>query len=222
MTPEEHQIIASYATAVYNNVIASTIIPATGYGMYAPGIVQNPPFRIAPVDNGLLLGITVLGIIIATHTLVVKSWTHSRILLLVCLTVSFVAMTWTIFADEAFSLIQEPLIFVEVKPEVQGGLEAQAQIADQKTLPLDYLEGWFFTVPALLSDFIVVWRACILFQQERRWKIALTLLMIMNAGVNIADCILDDIEIKVIESNFSTILDLLSIVTSLGVNLFED
>ena len=37
--------------------------------------------------------------------------------------------------------------------------------------------------PGALSDAVVVWRAWVLFQQDRLWKITLALFMIVNIGV---------------------------------------
>ncbi|KIK57387.1 hypothetical protein GYMLUDRAFT_247029 [Collybiopsis luxurians FD-317 M1] len=72
----------------------------------------------------------------------------------------------------------------------------------------------------LLSDFIVIWRAWTLFWEEKHWKVALALLMIVNIGTSIADCILDDIDLKVEESDSSISLDWTSGVVSLLVNMF--
>ncbi|KIK60855.1 hypothetical protein GYMLUDRAFT_244013 [Collybiopsis luxurians FD-317 M1] len=129
-------------------------------------------------------------------------------------------MTWSMFINIEFPLIQDQVVFAEVKSEGQRKLQTQAQKADKKLLPLDYMLTWNITTSALLSDFIVVWRAWVLFQQERFWKMGLLLLMIVNIGINIADCILNTIEINMVQSGSIPILDWLSLIVSLIVNMF--
>ncbi|KIK57503.1 hypothetical protein GYMLUDRAFT_246852 [Collybiopsis luxurians FD-317 M1] len=196
MTPEEHQTIASCATDIFLNIVVGIIVSVTGYG------------------------ISVLGLFIATRILVAKSWTHSQVTLFICLIITFVALTWAIFVNVAFPLILGQVVFGKIKPEVRGELDAQAQILNSKILPLNYMANWPLTISAILSDFIVVWRAWALFQQEKLWKVALVLLMIVNIGTQIANCILDNIDVQVVESKPYTILDWLSIVISLVVNMF--
>ncbi|KIK63279.1 hypothetical protein GYMLUDRAFT_40984, partial [Collybiopsis luxurians FD-317 M1] len=183
MTPEEQHIIASYASTVYINTISFIIVQITGFGVSA------------------------LGMLIATHILLTKSLTHSRIALLACLIVSFSAFTWSTFCNGAFPLIQEQVDFVQIKPKGQGGLEVEAQISNNKTLPLNHMQGWAFAISVLLSDFIVVWRVWILFQPKKLWRVTLILLTTVNIGIQIADCILDVIDVKAEESNSNTILD---------------
>ncbi|KIK51366.1 hypothetical protein GYMLUDRAFT_50601 [Collybiopsis luxurians FD-317 M1] len=132
---------------------------------------------------------------------------------------TFIALTWTTFVEGAVSIMQDRVDFIQIKSNAQGGLEAQSQISDKEILPLAYMDSWGLTVSMLCCDFIVVWRAWVLFQQERLWKIALVLSMIVNIGIQLADCILDDININVFTSNSSTILDWLSLVVSLVVNM---
>ncbi|KIK56509.1 hypothetical protein GYMLUDRAFT_247762 [Collybiopsis luxurians FD-317 M1] len=197
MTPEEQQIISYYATVIQINTVAYIMVLATGFGA------------------------TVLGILIATRILTTKPWSHSRVALFACLIITFIALTWNASANVAFPLIQGKVELFKIKPDVQGAVEAKAQITNRKLLPFTYMNSWDLTLSIYLSDFIVVWRAWALFQQQKLWKVALVLLMITNFGVQIADGILDDIEIKVPEeSNPSTILDWLSPVVSLVVNMF--
>ncbi|KIK52228.1 hypothetical protein GYMLUDRAFT_970649 [Collybiopsis luxurians FD-317 M1] len=132
---------------------------------------------------------------------------------------TFIALTWVTFVEGAVSIMQDRVDFIQIKSNAQGGLEAQSQILDKEILPLAYMDSWGLTVSMLCSDFIVVWRAWVLFQQERLWKIALVLSMIVNIGIQLADCILDDININVFTSNSSMILDWLSLVVSLVVNM---
>ncbi|KAF9064676.1 hypothetical protein BDP27DRAFT_1367025 [Rhodocollybia butyracea] len=62
----------------------------------------------------------------------------------------------------------------------EQGLIGQAQAADKKTMIWHYMSDWPGTITLLLSDGIVVWRACSLFQQDRFWRLILVMLMIAN------------------------------------------
>ncbi|KIK57930.1 hypothetical protein GYMLUDRAFT_246586 [Collybiopsis luxurians FD-317 M1] len=167
MISEEQQTIASLATSCYLDTII-VIVVATGYGTF------------------------VLGTLIATRSLLTKTWTGSRITLAICLIMTFISLTWYLSYNEALTLIATRLTFVDIKPEEQ----------------------------VLLSDFIVVWRAWTLFQHAKLLKIVLAFLMIVNIGVNFADCIWSDIIIAAGESGKTAVLDGLSGLLSLVVNLF--
>ncbi|KIK69447.1 hypothetical protein GYMLUDRAFT_35508 [Collybiopsis luxurians FD-317 M1] len=149
-----------------------------------------------------------------------KFRTRSQTYLLICLITTFLALTWSTLVNVTFPLLQDWFVIVEIKPDIQGELEMQAQREIKKSLALNFMLDWNLTVSSLLSDSIVVWRAWALFQQERPWKIALAILMIINIGINISDCILDVISVGAIVSNSSTILDWISLVVSLVVNIF--
>jgi len=101
---------------------------------------------------------------------------------------------------------------------LEGGIAAQIEASNQKTLVWEYMPGWPTTINLLLSDCIVVWRAWILFQDDKLWKLLLAVLMFANIAINIADCIWDNIEVT-IEVSSSTILDWLSGLISLAVNI---
>ncbi|KIK57994.1 hypothetical protein GYMLUDRAFT_246372 [Collybiopsis luxurians FD-317 M1] len=195
MTPEERQTITSYGTYIYHNSV-NAIMTVAGYGL------------------------SILGIFIAIQILVTKSLTVSRVALLACLIMSLIALTGTTFFSGAFPLIQVQSLFIEIKPGVQGALEAQNQVEKKNLLPLYYIPSWAMTVAGLLSDAVVVWRAWVLFQQERLWKVTLALLMIVNIGINIAGCIWDSIEVTITGSSSSSILDWVSVAVSLVVNVF--
>ena len=50
-------------------------------------------------------------------------------------------------------LIQDQVAFLEVQPEIKGGLEAEAQLSIQKTLPLAYMDVWPLTIAVSLQWF---------------------------------------------------------------------
>ncbi|KIK54865.1 hypothetical protein GYMLUDRAFT_249209 [Collybiopsis luxurians FD-317 M1] len=187
MTPEEQQEIVSLATAIYDNIISFTIVALTGYGVSA------------------------LGILIATHIMITKSWTRPRTTLLACLIMTFIALTWTIADNVTLPLEQDRIWIIQIEP---------VEELSNAILPLLYMESWSLTIAGILSDFIVVWRALVLFRQEKFWKLVLVLLMIANIGVNVSDVVLDNADITKQESNTHTILDWLSLVVSLVVNMF--
>ncbi|KIK69428.1 hypothetical protein GYMLUDRAFT_237222 [Collybiopsis luxurians FD-317 M1] len=195
MSPEDHKLISSYATSVYINTMSEVVVLITGYG------------------------VSVLGMLIAIYILLTKSRTRPQITLLAYLIVEFIVLTWSITTSEAFILIQEQLNFIGIKAGVQEGLETQGLRANKKALPLNNMDSWALTLSGILSDLIVIWRAWVLFQPERLWKVALVLLMGINIGVNVTDCILHDI-ISATLSNSDSVLDWLSLVISSVVNMF--
>ncbi|KAJ3984376.1 hypothetical protein F5890DRAFT_51177 [Lentinula detonsa] len=192
MTPDEQEMLASFAQVAFFNTVNS-IVTITGYGAF------------------------VLGTSIAVLSLRRKSWGRSQTSrgLLVCLLLIFICFTWDVFYSGGFNLTDIQYTFVKTLPE---GLVAQAQHSDDKTSTWQYMPSWAATINLLLSDCIVAWRAWILFQHDRLWRCALVVLMVANIGVNIADCIWGDIELKV-EVAGSTTLDWLSSILSLVVNL---
>ncbi|KAJ4488998.1 hypothetical protein C8J55DRAFT_506762 [Lentinula edodes] len=191
MTPDEQEAVFSVAQIVFFNTV-NLIVTVTGYGAF------------------------VLGTIIAVVSLRRRTWGRSQTILLVCLLVIFTCFTWDVFYSGGFNVTDIRYTFVKTSPE---GLVAQIEAADRKTLVWQYMPSWAATVNLLLSDCIVVWRAWILFQDEKFWKISLAVLMIANIGVNVADCIWGNIELSV-EIASSTTLDWLSSIISLTVNIF--
>ncbi|KIK54733.1 hypothetical protein GYMLUDRAFT_249251 [Collybiopsis luxurians FD-317 M1] len=196
MTPEEHQIIASYATTVYKDTISLIIVNMTGFG------------------------VSLLGIFIASRILVTKRWTRSRIALFSCLITIFTTSTWASLGRVTVALIQDQVLLAQIKPKVQGVLEAAVKILDKRLLSTLYMATWSLTSSMLLNDLIVIWRAWILFQRERFWQAALVLLMVVNIGIQIADCILDNINVKAQLSGSDIILDWISAFISMVVNMF--
>ncbi|GAW02623.1 hypothetical protein LENED_004288 [Lentinula edodes] len=191
MTPDEQEMVFSFAQSTFFNTV-NLIVTITGYGAF------------------------VLGTIIAVVSLRKRTWGRSQTILLVCLLVIFSCFTWDIFYSGGFNISDIRYTFVQTLP---GGLVAQAEASDRKTLAWQYMPSWAATVNLLLSDCIVVWRAWILFRDGKFWKISLAALMIANIGVNVADCIWGNIELSV-EIASSTTLDWLSSIISLIVNIF--
>ncbi|KIK57556.1 hypothetical protein GYMLUDRAFT_752883 [Collybiopsis luxurians FD-317 M1] len=79
--------------------------------------------------------------------------------------------------------------------------------------------SWPSAISLLLSDYIVSWRAWMLFQHNRRVKLALIFLMVVNVGLNIASCIWADVEIHSLFS-FGSFFTWLPLIPSLMVNIY--
>ncbi|KIK63478.1 hypothetical protein GYMLUDRAFT_241951 [Collybiopsis luxurians FD-317 M1] len=92
MTPKEQEILTLYADAVYDNIISSILVRVIGFGA------------------------STLGVLIAGHILVTKSLTYSRIVLLACLIITFIALTWSTYCDVVFTLIQDQAAFFQIEP----------------------------------------------------------------------------------------------------------
>ncbi|KIK50537.1 hypothetical protein GYMLUDRAFT_252892 [Collybiopsis luxurians FD-317 M1] len=110
--------------------------------------------------------------------------------------------------------------FIQIGSDSQAGFEDQTQIAEEKILPLVYMPTWVLAVAMMLGDFVVVWRAWVLFQCISLVKAVLATLMIGNIGINIVDCIFDNLGIKLSEAGYAQILDWLSVLVSMVVNMF--
>ncbi|KIK57912.1 hypothetical protein GYMLUDRAFT_737071 [Collybiopsis luxurians FD-317 M1] len=156
---------------------------------------------------------------IATRPLLTRSWARTHTTVVVCLIIISITFTWNIIALGGANLILDGFTFDQVEPEVQGGFDAQAQRAGTKALPLTYTLSWVGTINALLSDFIVVWRAWILFQHNVLLRYILAFLMTANVGINIVDCILIDVQINTENVGGSIVLDWVSDLLSLVVNM---
>ncbi|KAF5374046.1 hypothetical protein D9757_010052 [Collybiopsis confluens] len=192
MTPRDQQIIFEFGSLTYNNGL-SLIVSMASYGMF------------------------VLVTLFAVRAAIIKPWTRSRIVLLICLITIYVCMTYTVCYTSMISLFSTKYTLVKVIPGPQG-FETEVGISDSKTLPLQYTPSWTTTINLLISDAIVVWRAWTLFQRAKIFKLLLLFLMFSNVVINIADCIWIDTEVKS-EAFQSTVLDWMSNLISLVVNL---
>ncbi|KIK65156.1 hypothetical protein GYMLUDRAFT_39553 [Collybiopsis luxurians FD-317 M1] len=195
MTPEEQQRLVSLGTSAYFDN-AGVIVYTTGIGALA------------------------LGLIVATRPLVTKPWTHNGIMLFACLIVTFVAFGWMVTCIWSNYLINNQFSFAQIKPNDQGGLEASVQAAATKALPLVYMTGWPATINLLLSDAIVVWRAWVFFQRACFPKFTLAFLTTVNMGINIANCILVNLEVTRVLPPGVKVMGWLSGLISLIVNIF--
>ncbi|KAF5374045.1 hypothetical protein D9757_010053 [Collybiopsis confluens] len=198
MDSDDNAVIAAFTDTIYFD-IAGLIVTTVGYEL-----PRFPP------------GVFIAGMIVATRSLLNKPWTRSRVALFACLVVISICFTWEIFYTGVLELMLTKYTLLE---QGGSGLVAQFEEAIQKVLPLQYLPPWPGTINVLLSDYMVVWRAWVLFQSSKSLKFALAFLMFANIGVNVADCIWGDLEVK-IETSGTSVLDWLSGIVSLAVNMF--
>ncbi|KAJ3770909.1 hypothetical protein FB446DRAFT_805567 [Lentinula raphanica] len=195
MSPDGQKMLVSEAQAVLSDIV-NLIVTITGYGAF------------------------VLGITIAILSLLRRyPLQHSPTIrgLLVCLIVIFICFTWTVFDSGGFILAYINYTLVRSLP---AGLGAQLASADNHTIAWQYMPTWAQMVNILLSDCIVAWRAWILLQQERFWRLALVALMVANIVVGIAYCIWDIFQARAEATGYIT-LNWISNTLSLTVNLLS-
>ncbi|KAF5345118.1 hypothetical protein D9757_013869 [Collybiopsis confluens] len=86
-----------------------------------------------------------------------------------------------------------------------------------------YLLVWSVTIPIIITDGIVVWRAWAICFHDKHLRWVLIGLIAVTEGCNIADCIWQDLQynyrVKWLES-VTGVIDWLSIALSLSINLF--
>ncbi|KIK54863.1 hypothetical protein GYMLUDRAFT_249207 [Collybiopsis luxurians FD-317 M1] len=135
---------------------------------------------------------------------------------------SFVAIlisfTWGNIIINAFAAIQARYGMME---QLHEGLEAQGAAAAAKSVWWDYVNPWPVTINLLLGDYIVAWRAWILSQKSRFWKVLLAGMTICNTVLNIADCIWANVTLHEMLSLQFGPLDWLSLTFSLAINLIS-
>ncbi|KAF9063457.1 hypothetical protein BDP27DRAFT_236732 [Rhodocollybia butyracea] len=161
-----------------------------------------------------------------------SSTNDPKIWLLVGLILVFISFTWTIANVALVGSLSA--INVGCDARVTGLIGSCPHVLDSKVLDGPFLtnvEGIPITITLLVSDMIVVWRAWILLSRNCFWKNTLVSLAIINTVVNIIDCIANPI-FNIMATNgfepdttsgnliinYSGILDLVSILTSLLVN----
>ncbi|KIK51271.1 hypothetical protein GYMLUDRAFT_50682 [Collybiopsis luxurians FD-317 M1] len=192
MTPDDAALITTYGSFLFSSTI-SCIVQFTGYGL------------------------VILGIFFAISSRQSISEERPKRILFVYLTVVYICSTWSVIYYGGFTLTRARYTFARV---VKGGIAEQVQISNQKGMIWDTISPWPATINLLLSDLIVTWRAWVLFQEIKLLKLLLAFLMVANIGINLADCIWEELEINIAFLN-SAILDWLSLGISLFVNLFS-
>ncbi|KAF9063520.1 hypothetical protein BDP27DRAFT_1426773 [Rhodocollybia butyracea] len=199
------------------------------------GVVGGEPFDLIVLQLIVIMvvyGMFVLGTCIAIWPMIL-SLEKRKIWLLLALILVFISFTWNIANTALIGRL--------------SGINLECTITlcssvDDVGFWLGPLQGMFEGIPVtillLVSDIIVVWRAWILLSPNRFWRSILALLTVINIILNILDCAADALFYLLMESaqseasfntsslsgvsklilNYSGILDLVSISTSLLVN----
>ncbi|KAF9022847.1 hypothetical protein BDP27DRAFT_1082204 [Rhodocollybia butyracea] len=143
-------------------------------------------------------GAFILGFIIALQSLAIGSWGRPQTCLLVCLIINV----------DRYAFMQT----------LEQGVGAQTHVANERIKAWQATSHWPALINLLLSDGVVVWRASALYHQSKFWRFILAILMIANISLNVADSIWDNVNENIEFSN-SAILDWLSVVFSMSVNM---
>ncbi|KAF5389899.1 hypothetical protein D9757_003718 [Collybiopsis confluens] len=194
MTSSDLQELTLIGHAIYHNLL-DLIVLTTGYGTL------------------------LLGIFIASHSLISKSWTRSRIVLVACLAVIFICFTLEVFGvGMVGNLIGAWLDLVQTTPGSKGGLEGQALKTKNIILPLNYTSVWL-----IMIIYLDVTSGKFGIDTYRFVKLALVILMFIDIVINITDSTFDSIPIPrpVVSAESRAILaDCLASVLSMVVNIF--
>ncbi|KAF9058622.1 hypothetical protein BDP27DRAFT_1432489 [Rhodocollybia butyracea] len=203
--------------------------------IHLEGVVGGEPFDLIILQLiaiMLVYGMFVLGTCIAIWPMILSP-EKPKIWLLVGLISVFISFTWNIANTALIGRL--------------SGISLECTITscsnvDDVGFWVGPLQGMFEGIPVtillLVSDIIVVWRVWILLSRNRFWRIILALLTVINIILNILDCAADAFFYLFMESaqaeasfnpnnlsgipalilNYSGVLDLVSISTSLLVN----
>ncbi|KAJ3728867.1 hypothetical protein C8R42DRAFT_655181 [Lentinula raphanica] len=167
---QELGLLVAFGQSVLSNTL-NVIILTAGYGAFVLG--------------------TVIAILLLGRRYSLRRSPTSRGLL-ACLIVIFGCYTWGVFNIGGFGLAQIRFMFVP-----RTLLEGLAQSSFNGYITIQqYMSSWPASINVPLSDCIVVWRAWILFQEEKFRRLVLVGLMVANLGVNISDCIWSTISAK--------------------------
>ncbi|KIK58762.1 hypothetical protein GYMLUDRAFT_245848 [Collybiopsis luxurians FD-317 M1] len=152
-------------------------------------------------------GALVLMTFVALQILSKKSRRRSRDALIICCIMMLLCLT-------ALFLCFSVFILLDLSPVI-GKITDEAATVQETNW--DYLSDVAQILPILIGDIIVVWRAWVFLPKRSIWKVFLTVAMMANIGLNIADIAEDNIEI----SQYVILpLDWISVIASFTINLF--
>ncbi|KAJ4477496.1 hypothetical protein J3R30DRAFT_3486546 [Lentinula aciculospora] len=193
MTPEEQlKLFDIGADYIFNTI--HVITSGVGYGV-------------------LLLGTGIAVNLLRSHS--IESWKPSQIILLTGVTLILVLSTWQIFYNGAFTLLD--IEFLALIEEDQPIPATYTKFVND----IDYIDRWPTATVVLIGDLIVTWRAwSLLSRQSKHWRIALVTLMVADIGLNLADCVLDVIQIQALKMGAVLVIDWVADIASLTLNLF--
>ncbi|KIK58759.1 hypothetical protein GYMLUDRAFT_245846 [Collybiopsis luxurians FD-317 M1] len=155
-------------------------------------------------------GALVLMTFIALRILSKKSRRRSRDALIICCIMMLLCLTASFLYFSVF-------ILLGLSPAI-GKITDEAAIVQEANW--NRLSDVAQTLPVLIGDSIVVWRAWVFLPERSIWKVFLTVAMMANIGLNIADMAEDNIEGQKSLQGVLLPLDWISVIASLTINLF--
>ncbi|KIK56420.1 hypothetical protein GYMLUDRAFT_76152 [Collybiopsis luxurians FD-317 M1] len=186
MTPADQTVVQDAATYLYQHVIADI------------------------VSSGLFFGLYLMAFILTVRTYRIDG--RSRKIILAGIVFSFLLACWDLW----FSKLPRLLTYIKVGfiNQSSNDININFQSADEAISGWNSALTWPFNVNLIIGDIIVCWRAHVIWNGPKYVKHVLTILMIVNAVLDIADAIMDDVT----TAEF-VVLDSVSSFVSFGVNL---
>ncbi|KAE9387798.1 hypothetical protein BT96DRAFT_981285 [Gymnopus androsaceus JB14] len=193
MTPEESEQTAAVGTAIFHNI--SNLIFSTG-----------------------LFGAYILAFIISMHIILQRKHNGPAHKALIALLLGgFVMSALLACASCVGNLLQVKSAFVV---SLSGGVLTQEKAASLKAVPMISLQEWSGNFIILIADIAIIWRAWVLWAENKLIKCMLMIILLADIGINIADPIADtklDISLNI---NINAVtLDWVSAVLNLTVNI---
>ncbi|KAE9401342.1 hypothetical protein BT96DRAFT_918921 [Gymnopus androsaceus JB14] len=189
MTPDESEMITHAGTVLIQNI--SALIFTFG-----------------------LFGAYILAFIISMHIILQKEnngWARKAMIAL--LLTGFGMLVLNTCATIGFDMF---LVKFGLVVSLPGGLIAQEMASDMKSIAIGIVTGWSENFLFVIADTAIVWRAWVLWTENRLIRWTLPIILLADIGVNIADAIIDtksalsseDISVPVAFDWLSTALNL--------------
>ncbi|KAE9407054.1 hypothetical protein BT96DRAFT_174702 [Gymnopus androsaceus JB14] len=191
MTPAETQLLKHLAVISHYNMVFLTI-------------------------TCLLYGVSILATAIALYLFLQKGVQgFARKFLLFGISILVLANTWDYICVSGLNLSQLEFWFAK---QSNDGLEGNSVDATRATAPWFAQSAWPNAITLTLGDAIVSWRACAVWPGAKMIKFLLISLMLGNIIINLADCLIDDLNLPLLGSQLLSI-DFAATFVSFGVNL---
>ncbi|KAF9028618.1 hypothetical protein BDP27DRAFT_1350068 [Rhodocollybia butyracea] len=188
-TAVDQEILQLYGTDLFLNTIVGTMC-CISYGTF------------------------ILGACIVLHSMITTG-KHMNIVILMSLIVIFLDFTWNIVGNGGVDLSPTKSLLIV---ELPGGLITQFQATAVTTRKWEFINPWTTAISSLMGDGIVVWRAWILFQNNKFWRKFLLFILAVDIILNLADCIWFEFKITIELEGQRTALDWIAIVINICVN----
>ncbi|KAE9385830.1 hypothetical protein BT96DRAFT_565732 [Gymnopus androsaceus JB14] len=193
MTPEESERIAAAGAVFFLNI--SVLIFMSGvFGVY------------------ILAYIVCINIVLRKES---NGWAHRG--LVVLLLAGFVMMVSYTCAEIGFNLL---LVKFSFMVPLSGGFIAQEMAANLKSIATSVLQQWTANFIYLIADTAIIWRAWALWAENRLIKWILSIILLLDISIAIADSAVDTQDIiNLVPTKSTETLDWLSVVLNLTVNI---